>query len=126
MHYILNLTLITLGISSASEALGINCRGSSNCGGTLCSLSTIYSAVEQLPDGNLYNPGQHIACCGDPGVVSGLCAFTQNTDKQISAAQAKTLLQGLINHGCQKCGSNPFQDNNVAEGELTVNYVSQK
>ncbi|TFK27852.1 killer toxin [Coprinopsis marcescibilis] len=113
-------------LASSASALGINCRGSSNCAGTLCNLSQLISQAAQLPDNNQYFPGQHIVCCGTSGSPGGLCAFTQNTSQNISGRRVKELLQGLSNHGCGKCGSNPFERNDVQFGQLTVNFVSQR
>lgn len=63
-----------------------------------------------------------MACVGDG---TGICAFFQNTNGGGSGALAKQKAQDLINHGCSKCGSCPTQSgNNVADGELTVNWVS--
>ncbi|KAK6834790.1 hypothetical protein PG987_009484 [Apiospora arundinis] len=117
-------------LATGALSLGINCRGNSNCGGTLCKLTDILSQVRNLPQGNLYNPGDHIACCGDKAVASGLCAFVQgNFNGQMSASRAGDLLQQLVNHGCGKCGSVPVNfpgSNDPGNGILTVNWVSQR
>ncbi|KAH6658517.1 killer toxin Kp4/SMK [Truncatella angustata] len=124
------LFLATLGLATSTLGLGINCRGNSNCGGTLCSLTDILRQVRSLPQGNQYRPGDHISCCGDNAVASGLCAFVQGNfhDGTITAARAGDLLQDLVNHGCGKCGSIPIGPNNDpdANGILTVNWVSQR
>lgn len=53
----------------------------------------------------------------------GVCVFPQNGG--VSLKQARTLMDGLLQHGCTTCGSNPTQPgNNVDSGELTVNYVA--
>ncbi|KAI1138891.1 killer toxin [Hypoxylon sp. FL0543] len=120
----LNKALFTTSIlaSTGVNALGINCRGNSNCGGTLCSLYDIQNIINGLSDTASYGPGEHIACCGDiDGTGPGLCAFTQSTSRSITGQEAKGLIAGLAGHNCKKCGSIPFQDNNVAEGQLTVN-----
>ncbi|KAK8034253.1 hypothetical protein PG993_009248 [Apiospora rasikravindrae] len=101
-----NLLFLT---SLATGALaGINCRGSSNCGGTLCKLTDILSQRYRR----------------------GLCAFVQgNFNGQITASKAGDLLQDLVNHGCNKCGSVPVDfpgSNDDGNGILTVNYVSQR
>lgn len=52
------------------------------------------------------------------------CAFYQNGASG-TAQDAYDQLQGLLDHGCTVCGSIPTNDgNNVDDGELTVNYVS--
>ncbi|TFK26856.1 killer toxin [Coprinopsis marcescibilis] len=126
MKFTIALSTLLLVATSSVSALGINCRGNSNCGGTLCQLTDLLAQANRLPDGNIYFPGQHIVCCGDNAIASGLCAFTQSTSENITGARVKELLQGLVNHGCGKCGSNPFQNNDVSQGQLTVNWVSQR
>lgn len=81
---------LTCGVSSVT-ALGINCRGSALCtigqlGGTL---SGVIDLVGNIPSGDSFGPGQHIACQGH------LCAFTQNYDQNITAGDALNLLNGL-------------------------------
>ncbi|KAG7098140.1 hypothetical protein E1B28_000110 [Marasmius oreades] len=100
--------------------IGINCRGSGLCGSqTGGTLSQVLNIARNIDDNRQYSDGQHIAC------VDHLCAFYQNTGRTNSAAFAKQLLQGLLDHGCTVCGSNPtLPGNNVNTGQLTVNYVS--
>ncbi|KAL3963619.1 hypothetical protein ACCO45_000623 [Purpureocillium lilacinum] len=63
-----------------------------------------------------------LACA--QGQYSSICAFYQNGASG-TADRAAELLQGLIDHGCSECGSNPTQPgNDVSKGELTVNIVS--
>lgn len=53
----------------------------------------------------------------------GVCVFPQKGG--VTLKQARTLMDGLLQHGCTTCGSNPTQPgNNVNSGELTVNYVA--
>ncbi|KAI5460914.1 killer toxin Kp4/SMK [Mariannaea sp. PMI_226] len=111
-----------LSLVSAAAALGINCRGNTNCAGVLgCELSDIILQVSELDPSQQFGPGDHIACCGTPG--SHLCAFTQNWYETFTAGQALGMLQGLRGHGCGRCGSIPFLNNNVGQGEVTVNWV---
>lgn len=112
----ITLLAAALSLATGTYSLGINCQGNSNCGGTLCSLTDILASVKALPQNNLYNPGDHIACCGDSALASGICAFVQGDfhDGQISASTAAGLLQDLVNHGCGKCGSVPIGPNNGA------------
>ncbi|OTA56409.1 killer toxin [Hypoxylon sp. EC38] len=123
-------TLFTTSIlawAGVNAQLGINCRGSSNCAGTICSIFDIQNIINGKSDTAMFSPGEHIACCGDiDGTGPGLCAFTQSTSRSISGSEAKGLIAGLIAHGCKKCGSIPFQNNDVAQGELTVNFVSNQ
>jgi hypothetical protein len=119
-------TLAALTLSALAAAEGTNCEGNSNCAGTLCNLGDLQNQINQIDPATLFSPGQHIACCGDPGASSGICAFTQITSMQVDASSVQALIQGLIDHGCKKCGSLPFQDNNDKTGELTVNWVSVK
>lgn len=57
--------------------------------------------------------------------IGGVCAFAQDTNGAgITLDRARQLMDGLLDHGCSVCGSNPTQPgNNVKNGELTVNYV---
>lgn len=74
-----------------------------------------------MSDSKVFARGEKIACCVQwPGFI---CAFTQDTDRRIDGRKAKQLFKGIVEHGCKKCGSNPFQDNDVKKGQLTVNYV---
>ncbi|KAL6903878.1 killer toxin Kp4/SMK [Trichoderma evansii] len=107
---------------TTAAALGINCRGNANCVGTPeCRLADLILQVSQQDPSTSYSPGQHIACCGIPG--GNICAFTQGISNSITAGEALGMLQGLSSHGCGQCGSIPFKDNNVAEGQLTVNWT---
>ncbi|KAI5803082.1 killer toxin [Geopyxis carbonaria] len=102
MQFLAPISVLVLALASTSAALGINCRGNSNCGGTLCSLHDLVGKASSIPDGNSFSPGQHIVCCTSPGPAppgSGLCAFTQNTGSSISGADVKRHLQNLVNHG---------------------------
>lgn len=112
------LLVAVTGLATSTSALGINCRGSSNCSGSHV-LSEINTKVQALPDSNTYANGVHIACVGN------ICAFLQNVSGTKTGAQVKQYVQNLLNHGCNTCGSDPTEDgNNVDNGELTVNYVS--
>ncbi|KAF5677112.1 killer toxin Kp4 [Fusarium circinatum] len=117
MKYSVILSFCSL--AATTSALGINCRGSFACGGGSGNLINLKSIVDNIQPRDRYYPAQQqIACTGDT------CAFFQNgasgTAEQVSAD-----LQALLDHGCKKCGSVPTQPgNNVADGQLTVNYVS--
>ncbi|KAM0266214.1 hypothetical protein ACHAPA_007216 [Fusarium lateritium] len=119
-----NLLTITTLVSAAS-ALGINCRGSGWCDINSASLNNLLTKAKQLQARGLgdhyWGEGVQIACSG--GQWGSICAFFQsgasgNTDRAVQ------LIQGILDHGCTQCGSIPTQDgNNVANGQLTVNYV---
>lgn len=103
-------TVLTL--SSTSTALGINCRGSGGCagsgsiGGSGTRLSHIKNKIDGIDDNKHYNNGDHIAC-EENKLGTGICAFFQSTGNGGSGADAKRLVQKLINHGCTACGSVP-------------------
>ncbi|KAH7246685.1 killer toxin Kp4/SMK [Fusarium tricinctum] len=99
----------------AKRSLGINCRGSSTC--------DVRDAVAAGEEGNWAN-GEHVACV--PFVFGSLCAFYQGIGgRTFTKEQTVTFLDQLRDHGCNKCGSIPTDPgNNVANGQLTVNYVS--
>ncbi|KAJ7479613.1 killer toxin [Mycena latifolia] len=67
-----------------------------------------------------YNNRQYIAC------RNSVCAFLQDTNRA-SGSTIKTLALYITDHGCTACGSVPTgypQDNNVADGQPTFNYVT--
>ncbi|KAK7056931.1 hypothetical protein VNI00_002649 [Paramarasmius palmivorus] len=110
---------VALTLSGAAvNALGINCRGSSQCSQAGSTLGQLANLMNGIDDNRQYGDGTQIAC------LSHLCAFFQRTGTNNSGATAKRLVQGLVNHGCGKCGSNPTDGGNVDNGELTVNYVN--
>ncbi|ATY60847.1 Killer Kp4 SMK-core [Cordyceps militaris] len=111
-------TLLTF--VSGAAALGINCRGSGGCTFNNASLREVLTQVQQIQaqgnGGHHYGTGVQLA--------SSVCAFYQNGASG-TADRAAQLLQGLIDHGCSQCGSNPTEPgNDVSKGELTVNIVS--
>ncbi|TQV90463.1 Killer toxin, Kp4/SMK-like, core [Cordyceps javanica] len=111
---------------STATALGINCRGSGACNLNDASLKEVLTQVRQIQaqgnGGHHYNTGVQLACSG--GKYSSICAFYQNGASG-TADRAAELLQGLVDHGCSQCGSNPTEPgNDVSKGELTVNIVS--
>ncbi|KAF9257361.1 killer toxin [Marasmius fiardii PR-910] len=118
--FALNVFTTPVSASTLAPQLGINCRGSVLCSSqTTASLSGVFNTVRGIDDNRQYGDGQNIVC------LDHLCAFYQKTGRTNSAALAKQLLQGLLDHKCTRCGSNPtLPGNNVDTGELTVNYVS--
>ncbi|KAJ6494596.1 Kp4-domain-containing protein [Mycena vulgaris] len=60
------------------------------------------------------------------GFAGGVCAFLQNSGG-VSGQSIKALAHYIPDHGCNRCGSVPlfFSDaNNVANGELTFDFVT--
>jgi len=100
--------------------LGINCRGSSLCSGPSDTASLLVEYIDSISSGTFYNNGQQIAC------VANICAFLQNTNGE-TAGTIQNVASYITSHGCKVCGSVPIgypSNNNVADGELTFNYVS--
>ncbi|KAJ5570443.1 uncharacterized protein N7459_009873 [Penicillium hispanicum] len=129
-----------LAIASTSSALGINCRGSSNCGSvvTPCDGDQGMSAlqfmqgmikgrIDQGHGNDFYSEGKQIACTlRKPHAVlgGGCCLFYQNGASG-TLNDVLVRIDNLVDHGCETCGSDPTQPgNDVGNGELTVNYVS--
>ncbi|KAL3679138.1 hypothetical protein R1sor_022094 [Riccia sorocarpa] len=110
--------LLLLNAATRSDALGINCRGSSNCASVHApALSEINRKVQDLPNNNVYPNGQHIACSDN------ICAFLQNISGTKTGAQIKGYVDQLLAHGCSKCGNVPTEPgNDVSTGQLTVNW----
>ncbi|KAJ7457322.1 killer toxin [Mycena latifolia] len=118
MKFTLAALAIALATANKAYALGINCRGSAECGGGRA--YNIVQYIEGISDDAWYADGQHIAC------DQSICAFLQDTNGA-SGSSIKALAPYIIDHGCTSCGSVPTgypQDNNVADGQLTFNYVT--
>ncbi|KAM0226666.1 hypothetical protein ACHAPO_012169 [Fusarium lateritium] len=136
-----NVLILTLtGAISSTDALGINCRGSSKCSqiwGPDNVARDLTNVINKI-DGNRwqvcrthnlaaqYRNGEHIACVGNQaGNGGGYCAFLQNTSGA-PGRNIKGLAHFIPDHGCKMCGSVPYfypADNNVDNGQLTYNYV---
>ncbi|KAL4886884.1 Kp4-domain-containing protein [Aspergillus karnatakaensis] len=116
-----------LSLLTTTTALGINCRGSSDCGlSSAPSMGEIVSIIEEIPDNAWYNNGEHITCIASATNDYSICAFLQNSGGA-PGSSIKTLARELQQHGCQNCGSIPLffpNDNDVSNGELTVNVVA--
>ncbi|KAB8070990.1 killer toxin [Aspergillus leporis] len=127
---LLALSCTAAALDSAA-LLGINCRGSAGCagsgaiGGQGTRLSQIKKEIDQVDNNRHFNNGEHIACLNNK-LGTGICAFFQNTSGGGNGADAKRLVQDLLNHGCSACGSVPTNPgNDVSKGQLTVNYVGK-
>ncbi|KAF2635975.1 killer toxin [Massarina eburnea CBS 473.64] len=131
MHFSTPIISAILALSTQATALGINCRGSSNCISTQLgkvSLQEIINTANQVGDHHIFQNGEHVACVQGRGLAGGsLCAFPQGTNGGIEGWKAKQLLGFLKDHNCGNCGSVPVNfpnDNNVGSaGQLTVNWV---
>ncbi|KAF2767842.1 hypothetical protein EJ03DRAFT_140873 [Teratosphaeria nubilosa] len=118
---------------------GLNCKGSSACdsfsttyGAVFDAIEIIFGYVKSLDDDLARSEVDgHIACWPVPNNVlnGGVCTFVQKTSDEFTGAQIKALMAELSNHCSGNCGSIPTGyldgDNNVNNGELTVNYVSK-
>ncbi|KAK0718184.1 killer toxin [Lasiosphaeria miniovina] len=106
--------------ASAVIALGIDWQGSSKCNGqSAWQLTAILNTLQ--------NNDAFAHKCLKLACVNGcLCAFTQNlpSGTQLTANQIKSLAHAIINHGRSTCRSAPLWSHNVAQGQLTFNYVS--
>ncbi|KAK1252030.1 hypothetical protein MKX08_003217 [Trichoderma sp. CBMAI-0020] len=131
--------LFTLALAATSamtsvHAEGINCEGSGACGLILPGVraaDALTSFLYGVDDNAWYNNGQLIACYHataslEAGAVP-VCAFLQNTGGT-NGAIIKQLAGYIPGHGCAECGSVPYYfpqgNNNVDDGELTYNVVS--
>jgi hypothetical protein len=115
--------------SVLARALGINCRGSSNCGvGAFfhtpsAKLQDVRDAVAAGPEG-IWSNGQQIACKSH--FTGRLCAFYQGIgSRTFNKEQSVAYLDQLLEHKCDHCGSIPTDPgNDVTKGQLTVNFVA--
>ncbi|KAK5991826.1 hypothetical protein PT974_05212 [Cladobotryum mycophilum] len=102
-----------------ARSLGINCRGSSTCG---------VGGIGHTPAGHLDDVINAVGggLMGSGATGSIICAFYQNIGGRLfNKQQSMDYLNQIKDHGCRVCGSVPTDPgNNVANGQLTVNYVS--
>lgn len=115
-----------------SLGLGINCRGSGECSSYYNDIQDVITSICNQSSSQLFGPGTHIGtdCAWRQNDgnwnYAGLAAFTQSTSNAISGGTACELAKELMSHGCAACGSIPLNPgNNVVDGQLTINYVSQ-
>lgn len=137
---------ICLAAAPASLALGINCRGSSQCfmgrwapgdcgkDGMQRIGATLKYAVEEGYGNRTYFEGGKSAVVASDGRAltdhlekiachGHCCAFYQNGGAG-TVEDALRHVDNLRDHGCKGCGSDPVNPgNDVAAGELTVNWV---
>lgn len=107
------------------SGLGINCRGSGLCDSGGGAATDLVAAMKNINPSQWYNDGDHIACRGTSG-RAGICAFLQNSGGE-NGSTIQSLAPYITDHGCSNCGSVPLlypSENNVANGELTFNDVS--
>lgn len=125
----LNIWASLLLAAVGTQALGINCRGSPMCNSFINTSINSYEAdtltqwIGGIDENRWYNDGEQIACY-EP---SHICAFLQKT-KGAWGWNIKGLAHLITDHGCKVCGSVPYfypSDNNVDDGMLTYNYVTQ-
>lgn len=131
-----SLFIITLVIivfyPEDSHGLGINCRGSGECSNFYNEIKDVIDSICNKSSSQLFGPGEHIGTdyawhqIDGSWSYSGLAAFTQSTSNAISVETACACAKQIMNHGCTACGSVPlYPGNNVASGQLTINYVSR-
>ncbi|CEJ61874.1 hypothetical protein PMG11_10390 [Penicillium brasilianum] len=123
-----SLPFIASVIIASVAAKGINCEGSSEC--PFChpqtSLKALQQACQAVPDNQQYYNGQHICCTACDAISDeeySVCAFVQNTKGGAPGHSIKAAIQQIVDHKCGLCGSSPLYNNDVSEGELTVNVV---
>ena len=125
-------------------ALGINCRGSFGCvsgvhngDGTFGDdMPALVNFINGIDETRSFKSGEHIACVAfnNPLIAGslkgGVCVFLQNLPPgtaSLDGGKIKTLIGDIQGHNCKNCGSVPIDfpnTNDVANGELTVNYVA--
>ena len=134
--FIALLPLTALG----SNALGINCRGSSECDMALQERpedgSIASDIANALANGNqhsqlffdswdeVFSPGRKIGCYSqDSAAVGYICAIVKNGNATVQ--EVLDAANRIVAHGCKTCGSAPFNTtaNDGSQGELTFDYV---
>ena len=87
-----SIITIVLGSLSFVSGLGINCKGSSLCKSAGANLQQIADYVNgEVAD----DPGRKVPPGGGNICVANLCAFTQNTDKEITIKDVQGYVKGL-------------------------------
>ncbi|KAJ7157202.1 Kp4-domain-containing protein [Mycena filopes] len=121
----LSATVATLISATAAAtngaAFGINCEGSIKCGGQPGDTAALLVGdIDGINAERYYSNGEHIAC------RMNICAFLQDQQDWMSGAEIRGVAHDIVEHGCKVCGSAPTKaGNNVAEGQLTFNFVSE-
>ncbi|KAJ7508496.1 Kp4-domain-containing protein [Mycena galericulata] len=107
-------------VKTQDTSFGINCQGSLKCDGQPHdTASCLVSYIEGIDSERLYANGEQIAC------RNNICAFLQNEKEALNGAAIRDVSSSIVQHGCTVCGSVPTSaGNNVADGELTFNYVN--
>ena len=99
-------------------------------------IPALVNYINGIDETRSFKSGEHIACiafnnpliAGSP--KGGVCVFLQNLPPgttSIGGGKIKTLIGDIQGHNCKNCGSVPIDfpnTNDVANGELTVNYVA--
>ena len=135
------LAFLLLQTPHLINALGINCRGSSECdfattfhANYLTFFNQTLSTVQTRLDNNTYSgitsftfhAGDQIICRDTtPG---GICLYLQGPTIPFVGVNGSFILEKLtylIEHGCHICGSVPISGDNNEDtaGKLTANYV---
>jgi hypothetical protein len=52
-----------------------------------------------------------------------VCAYARDLSGTVSAKSVKATINELIAHGCAKCGASPIDSNDVANGQLKVDFT---
>lgn len=133
MHFPTSTLVILAAVLSPIFPLGINCRGATLCkranGSDAKRLTEYINGIDQARH---YSNGEHIACVRfgvGLGIKSHVCAFMQGKPEGASGMDILRLAHYIIEHGCRKCGSVPWnfpQANDIRNGQLTYNIVSSK
>ncbi|KFZ08725.1 hypothetical protein V502_09204 [Pseudogymnoascus sp. VKM F-4520 (FW-2644)] len=129
MHFSLSTFAIVALSTYQAAALGINCRGSSNCAAGVSAMGDIADAMDQgIADGNgdrFYDNGVQMACARTI-VVGWVCAFWQFAEAKGTLQDGRNYVKSLQDHDCVNCGSVPLAPGNpdVNTGALTVNVVT--
>ncbi|KAJ4354635.1 uncharacterized protein N0V89_006372 [Didymosphaeria variabile] len=104
----------------ATTQLGISCKQPLGDGG-------MYDFIDKnLSNCAVFHDGQQVACKScHLTKMEGSCVFLQKMGtKTATGKQVKDAVKRLKEKGCKYCGSAPLFTDNVNDGEVTVNYVT--
>jgi hypothetical protein len=116
------VALSFLAITPIVQGLGINCRGSSQCGNTPKSVAQdLTNFINNINSDRWYNDDEIIGCGTD-----NICAYLKGTGGA-SGQKIKEIAHYIPEHKCKVCGSVPYlypDENDDNNGMLTYNYVT--
>ncbi|KAM0244714.1 hypothetical protein ACHAQJ_010730 [Trichoderma viride] len=120
--YFSNILLSLAGAASVASAHSISCQDSGLCVGHNSTLSSVLGQLKGMDQHQRVTDGQHLACVETAkDGNSSLCLSYQKTGRSWTVFQTAWLVQSLMEHGCQACGTMSLGSE---DGELTAGIIT--